>query len=145
MDTMRPLSSSPRRLGGFVGHYVEMCIAMCAAGVPLTLGVFALLGGQTVRSEYPEFSLLLIALTLAAPMTAWMLVRGMPVRSTFEMTASALVVALALIIAAAAGIGPRAETVSVGTICGFSCAAMLVVMAARFDTYAGGHHPTSAS
>jgi hypothetical protein len=117
-----------------------MCIAMCAAGVPLTLGVLALVGGQTIRSAYPELSLLLIALTLTAPMTAWMLVRGMTVRPTLEMTASAFVVTLALILAAAAGVGPGAETVSVGTICGFSCAAMLVVMAVRFDLYAGGHH-----
>src|SRR4051794_15951826 len=139
MDTTRPRSSSPRRLGGFVGHYVEMCIAMCAAGVPLTLGVLALVGGETFRSTYPELSLLLIALTLTAPMTAWMLVRGMLLRPTLEMTASAFVVALALIMAAAAGVGPGAETVSAGTICGLSCAAMLVVMAARFDLYAGGH------
>jgi hypothetical protein len=29
---------------------------------------------------------------------------------------------------------------TVGDVCGFSCAAMLVVMAARFDLYAGKHH-----
>ena len=140
MDATRTASTEPRHLRNFVGHYIEMCIAMCAAGVPLTLGVLALLGRDTFQSAYPELSLLLIALTLTAPMTAWMLIRGMPLRPTLEMTASAFVVALALIAAAAAGFGPAAESVRVGEVCGFSCAAMLVVMAARFDLYASGHH-----
>ena len=139
MDATRPLPATPRRLGRFIGHYVEMCIAMCAAGVPLTLGVFALLGGQTFRSAYPELSVLLVALTLTAPMTGWMRFRGMPVGPTLEMTASAFVVAMALIVGAAVGFGPPPQTVGVGTLCGLSCAAMLVVMSARFELYAGGH------
>ena len=140
MDATRPLPTSPRRLLTFVGHFVEMCIAMCAAGVPLTLGVLSVLGGDAFRTSYPEVSLLLIAATLTGPMTAWMLFRGMPLRPTLEMAAAAFVVVLALIVAAAAGVSPSAATVTVGSVCGFSCGAMLVVMSARFDLYSGGHH-----
>lgn len=139
MDATRPLPTSPRRLVTFVGHFVEMCIAMCV-GVPLTLGVLAVLGGDAFRASQPELSLLLIAITLSGPMTAWMLFRGMPVRPTLEMAAATFAVVLALLVAAAIGLIPGAATVKVGEVCGFSCAAMLVVMAARFDLYAGGHH-----
>jgi hypothetical protein len=140
MDATRPLPTTPRRLLTFVGHFVEMCIAMCAAGVPLTLVLLAVLGGDAFRTTYPEVSLVLIAATLSGPMTAWMLFRGMPPRPTVEMAAASFVVVFALIVAAAAGVISSAATVTVGDVCGFSCAAMLVVMAARFDLYSGGHH-----
>jgi hypothetical protein len=105
----------------------------------VTLGILAVVGGDRLRGSYPEPSLILIALTVTAPMTAWMLVRGMPRRPVMEMSATSFVVVAALIVAGAAGIGPGTAA-TVGDVCGFSCGAMLVVMAARFDLYAGGHH-----
>ena len=138
MDTAPTLASPSRQLLAFVRHFAEMCIAMCV-GVGLTLGVLALLGGQSFRASYPELSLVLVALLVTAPMTAWMLIRGIPRRATLEMSATTFVVVAALIVAGSIGVGPGVAA-SVGDVCGLSCAAMLVVMAARFELYAGGHH-----
>jgi hypothetical protein len=138
VDTAHPLPITSRRLMTFVRHFVEMCISMCV-GVGLTLGVVAVLGGDGFRASYPALSLVLVASTITAPMTAWMVLRGMPRRPILEMTATSFVVVAALIVAGVAGIGPGTAA-TVGDVCGFSCGAMLMVMAARFDLYAGGHH-----
>ena len=84
----------------FARHYAEMCVSMCAAGVPLTLVVLAgasTFAGYDVRERFPELGLLLVALTLTLPMTAWMLFRHMALRPTLEMAAAAFAIALALI------------------------------------------------
>lgn len=138
MDTAPTLAKPSRNLFAFVRHFAEMCISMCV-GVGLTLVVLAVLGGHAFRTTYPELSLVLVALTVTAPMTAWMLIRGMPRRATLEMSATTFVVVAALIAAGSVGVGPGVAA-TVGDVCGLSCAAMLVVMAARFDLYAGGHH-----
>lgn len=138
MDTGRTLPTTHHPLLMFVRHFVEMCISMCI-GVAISLAVLGLLGGEAFRGRYPELSLVLIAATVTVPMTAWMLIRGMPSRATLEMTATTFVVVAALVVAGAAGIGPGVRA-TVGDVCGLACATMLVVMAARFDLYAGGHH-----
>jgi hypothetical protein len=138
MDTARTRPDSPQRVLRFVRHFIEMCISMCI-GVGVALVVVGVLGGERFRAAYPELSLILVALVLTAPMTAWMVLRGMPRRPILEMSAVSVVVVGALLVAGAAGIGPGTAA-TVGDVCGFSCAAMLVVMGARFDLYAGRHH-----
>jgi hypothetical protein len=138
MDAARTVRTPAHPILSFIGHFVEMCIAMCV-GVAVTLVILEALGGTVFRERYPELSLLLIAAAVTAPMTAWMLLRGMPRRPTLEMSATSFVVVSALMVAGAAGVGPGVRA-TVGDVCGFSCAAMLVVMAARFDLYAGAHH-----
>lgn len=124
---------------------------MCAAGVPLTLVVLAgasTFAGYDVRERFPELGLLLVALTLTLPMTAWMLFRHMTLRPTLEMAASAFAIALALIAGVWANVaGPAWLAIKVGEFCGLSCVAMLVVMLARLDVYSGraGHHAGHAT
>lgn len=137
MDATRALPTLPRRLLTFGRHYLEMCIAMCAVGVPLTLGVLAVLGGNSFRAAQPELSLLLIAITLTAPMAAWMLFRGMQLRPTLEMTAAAFIVVIGLIAADALGVMRPTGGLAVGEICGLSCVAMFLAMLMRFDLYTG--------
>ena len=130
----------------FARHYAEMCVSMCAAGVPLTLVVLAgasTFAGYDVRERFPELGLLLVALTLTLPMTAWMLFRHMALRPTLEMAAAAFAIALALIAGVWANVaGPASLAIKVGEFCGLSCVAMLVVMLTRLDLYTGraGHH-----
>ena len=138
MDTARTRPDSPHRLLAFVRHFIEMCISMCI-GVGVALAAVAVLGGDRFRASYPELSLVLVAFIHTVPMTAWRLLRGMPRRPVLEMAATSFVVVGGLVVAGAAGIGPGTAA-TVGDVCGFSCAAMLVLRAARFDLYAGGHH-----
>ena len=124
---------------------------MCVAGVPLTLASLAgisSLAGTSVRELYPALSLVVMAFAMTLPMSAWMLLRGMPGRQTVEMAAAAFVVAILLI--GAVGIGIASEDVhalTIGEFCGLSCVAMLGVMIIRLDQYTGrtGHHMAHAA
>jgi hypothetical protein len=117
----------------------------------LTLGVLGVLSqvaGGRVRELYPDLALLLLALTLTLPMSAWMLFRGMSWRMTLEMAGAAFGVAVLLIAGAASGVlGQSALGLTVGQFCGLSCAAMLGVMLLRLDMYTGRapHHMTHAA
>ena len=146
-----PRVSLGRQTWNFGRHYLEMCIAMCVAGVPLTLASLAGLSslvGTSVRELYPALSLIVMAFTITLPMSAWMLLRGMPRRPTAEMATAAFVVAILLI--GAVGIGNASEdalVLTVGEFCGLSCVTMLGVMILRLDLYTGrtGHHMAHAA
>jgi hypothetical protein len=147
MDTMivaRP--AFRQQILVFARHYGEMCVSMCAVGVPLTLVALegaSAFAGYDVRERFPELALLLVALTLTLPMTAWMLLRHMAPRATLEMAGAAFAIALVLIAAVWANVaGPGWLAIRVGEFCGLSCVAMFVVMLARLDLYTGraGHH-----
>ena len=52
--------SPSRQAWNFARHYLEMCIVMCVAGVPLTLATLASLSsltGTAVQEQYPQLSL----------------------------------------------------------------------------------------
>jgi hypothetical protein len=146
MDTMvTPGPGWGRQAFTFGRHFLEMCISMCAVGVPLTLVVLSAVssvGGVELREQYPGAALLLFALTLSVPMVAWMLYRGMPLRPTFEMAAAGFAVAIGLVAAAGLGIvGESWVRLRIGEFCGLVCVAMFVVMLFRLDLYTGraGH------
>jgi hypothetical protein len=152
MDAMTmPRPGVGRQALTFGRHFLEMCIPMCLVGVPLTLfvlGAISSVAGAELREQYPGVALLVAALTLTAPMAAWMLFRGMPVRPTLEMSAAAFAVAIALIGASAIGlVGQGAIQLTVGEFCGMVCIAMVVVMLFRLDLYTGraGHHMGQAT
>lgn len=146
-----PRLSLGRQTWNFGRHYLEMCIAMCVAGVPLTLATLAglsSLAGTSVRELYPALSLVVMAFTLTLPMSAWMLFRGMPRRPTAEMATAAFLVAFLLI--GGVGIGIVSEgalALTVGEFCGLSCVAMLGVMILRLDVFTGrtGQHMAHAA
>ncbi|HSI98832.1 MAG TPA: hypothetical protein VLA59_00430, partial [Patescibacteria group bacterium] len=63
-----------RQTLNFVRHFFEMCIPMCVGGFLLYFLAFSwlpvLAGWGSLREQFPEASLLLVALFLSAPMTA---------------------------------------------------------------------------
>lgn len=136
-----------RQTLNFVRHFFEMCIPMCAGGFVLYFLAFtwvpAVAGWGSLREQFPEVSLLLIALLLSTPMTAWMVFRGMPWRPTLEM--AVVPFAIALLAITLAGVGTLSSSwlqIRWGELCGLSCVGMFGVMLFRLDLYTGrsGHH-----
>lgn len=155
MDAVATARLSLRRQSwDFVRHFLEMCISMCAGGAILSLivlGIPALTWGLNIREQFPDLSLLLIALLLTLPMAAWMLLRGMPRRPTLEMSIVPIGLALLMIGGVSAGLAP-ANTLQIGfgSFCGISCVGMFGVMLFRLELYTGrtGHqatHPAHAA
>jgi hypothetical protein len=64
-----------RKVGHFVLHYLEMCMACCIGGVTLGLAFFggaAFIGYPNLIVQAPVFSTLVLAIILTVPMVAWM-------------------------------------------------------------------------
>jgi hypothetical protein len=101
METALAPSASVRgKVGRFLRHYFEMCIPMClgfAVGDLAYFWVAGLLGYSDPFTELPTLSLLVVTFTMTAPMTVWMLHRGMPRRAVWEMTATMPLLALVLL------------------------------------------------
>jgi hypothetical protein len=143
--------SLARQTLNFGRHFVEMCVSMCVGGAALNALVFAgipaLTGSGDLRSQFPELSLMVIALLLTVPMAAWMRFRGMAWRPTLEMSAVAIVLAALIIGGAWTGIAPASIlAIGFGRFCGIACVGMLAVMLFRLDLYVGrsGHHTAHA-
>lgn len=119
-------------------HYVEMCVAMCvgfAIGDAIFVGLAGLAGYSKPFSELPVLSVLVVTVSMTAPMTAWMLHRGMPRRIITEMSASMPVLAIGLLCLGWIGAIP---------VSGMALAehalmmpAMLVPMLLRLEFYTG--------
>ena len=92
MDTaLAPKLSLRGQVGRFVLHYFEMCIPMCigfTVGDLIYFSIAGLLGYSEPFTELPVLSVLVVTFAMTAPMTAWMLYRGMPRRATWEMSAT---------------------------------------------------------
>jgi hypothetical protein len=136
-----------RQTWNFARHFLEMCVAMCAGGAILALLIFvavpALLGSANLREQFPELSLLTIALILTLPMAAWMRFRGMEWRPIVEMSVVPIGLAIVWIGAAWSGLVSGATLqIEFGQFCGISCVGMFVVMLFRLGLYTGrvGHH-----
>ena len=69
------MKTSLSRLGHFVLHYLEMCVAMCVGGIALNVvlfGALVLLGVTYPDNQLPTCALLAIGANLAIAMAAWM-------------------------------------------------------------------------
>jgi hypothetical protein len=123
---------------------------MCIGGTILNLLVLqgaTLIGYPNPREQFPELSLLLIALNLSLPMIVWMRFRGMAWLPNLEMAGAAFGLAFLLIGLVWLGIAPNSTLqISFGRFCGLACAGMFVVMLFRLDLYTGrkGHHAHAA-
>lgn len=139
--------SVARQAWTFTRHFLEMCVSMCAGGGILALVVFAgipaLVGGVDLRVQFPELSLIVLAILLTVPMAAWMRFRGMEWWPILEMSAVPSALALVLIAAVWAGLAP-ASTLQMrfSEFCGIACVGMFVVMLPRLGLYTGrtGQH-----
>jgi hypothetical protein len=138
--------SRPRRTAHFMLHFLEMCAPMCigfAVGDLVYFGAAARFGYSDPFSQLPELSVLIVTLTMTAPMTAWMLFRGMPRRATAEMSAVMPALAIALLALGWLAILSKGDLALLEH--GLMMPAMLVPMFLRLDLYAGraghtGHH-----
>lgn len=86
------------RRSHFVRHLIEMYLAMQIGMALGTLSFAVALGASAgeVRQRHPLAFLLVMALTMTAPMVAWMLHRGHSRRSAGEMAAVMIAPALPL-------------------------------------------------
>jgi hypothetical protein len=143
VDTvLTPKVGLRKKLGHFVLHYFEMCLPMCigfAAGDLVYFWAAGRFGYSHPFSQLPELSALLVSFTMTAPMTAWMLFRGMPRRATAEM--SAAMPLLALVLLALGWLAILAKSNLVLLEHGLMMPIMLIPMLFRLDVYTGraGH------
>ena len=137
-----PSISRRRQTMTFVAHFFEMCLPMCigfAVGDLVYFWGAARLGYSEPFTQLPELSVLVVTLTMTFPMTAWMLVRGMPRRETAEMSAVMPALAIGLLALGWLAIVPRSDMALLEH--GLMMPAMLVPMVLRLPLYTGrvGH------
>jgi hypothetical protein len=134
--------SALKQIGHFTLHFAEMCVPMCigfAAGDVLYFWLASLAGYSEPFSELPYLSVLVVTVSMTAPMTAWMLYRGMPRGAIAEMSAAMLIVAIVLVGLSWLGALPKDDLALLEH--GLMMPAMLIPMLLRLDLYTGraGH------
>ena len=130
-----------RRIARFLLHYLEMCAPMCvgfAVGDLIYLSAAGAFGYSEPFTELPELSVAIVTISMTVPMTAWMLIRGMPRPAVAEMTAVMPMLALVLLAFGWVGVLPRSDLVLLEH--GAMMPAMLVPMLLRLDVYATAGH-----
>jgi hypothetical protein len=137
-----PKVSRRRQIGHFVVHYFEMCLPMCigfAVGDLVYFWAAGRFGYSHPFRGLPELSVLVVTFTMTAPMTAWMLFRGMPRRPTAEMSAAMPILALVLLGLGWLAIAPKSDLALLEH--GLMMPIMLIPMFLRRDFYTGraGH------
>ena len=146
MDTaLAPRVSLRGQVGRFVLHYFEMCIPMCigfAVGDLIYFSIAGFFGYSEPFTELPALSVLVVTLAMTAPMTAWMLYRGMPRGATWEMSATMPILALVLLMLGGIGVVPMGDLALL--MHGLMMPVMLVPMALRPGLYAGRIHHANA-
>jgi hypothetical protein len=98
-----------RKVGHFVMHYLEMCMACCVGGATLGIASFggaALLGYPDLVPKAPVFSTLMLAVILTVPMVAWMRFRHHGWRPSLEMGPATMELGILLIALGAIGVVP---------------------------------------
>jgi hypothetical protein len=145
-----PVGGFLRPAGRFVLQFMEMCVAMCAGGIALDLIFFqglALVGYPNFFQEDRELSILVLGINWAIAMGVWMAVRGHPWRHNIEMSSTAVVAAVLVIVAYRwFGFAPASKPPGwfgqVAFQCGPSCALMGAYMLFRYKHYTGNaeHH-----
>ena len=135
------------RFGRFTLHFFEMCAPMCvgfAIGDLIYFWAAGKLGYSEPFSELPELSVVLVTLTMTAPMVAWMAYRGMPRRPIAEMAAVMPVLGAALLVLGWLSLLPRGDLALWEH--GLMMPAMLVPMLFRLELYTSRHsHHQSAA
>jgi hypothetical protein len=135
-----PSPSAGRQAARFVVHVLQMCAVMCVSLALLGLlvaGLAAVAGFSDPRQGAPVPSALVVTLTLAGAMVAWMRFMAMGWQPTLEMAGSTVLAGALMITGYAVGIVPAAAVTS--GVCGLACALMIADMLVRFRLYAS--HP----
>ena len=132
-----PSPSAVRKVARFGVHVVQMCVAMCVSLALLGLlvaGAAAVVGFSDPRESVPALSALVVTLTLAGAMVAWMRFMAMAWQPTLEMAGSTVLAGVVMITGYAVGLIPASELTS--GVCGLACALMIADMLVRFRFYA---------
>ena len=142
-----PPSTLLRKVGHFIGHYLEMCVACCVGGVTLGVAFFggaALIGYPDLIAQAPVFSTLMLAIILTVPMIAWMRFRHHEWRPTLEMGATTMGLGIVFIALGTLGIVPVSDIFE--RVVSLACPVMLIPMLFRARLYTGGmsHHEHAA-
>ena len=135
-------------IGRFVRHYIEMVVAMFAGMVLLGVPAgWALTAFGTSTSELtdnaPALMLLGMAVTMTAPMVAWMRYRGHSWRANTEMAASMVLPTLAAIGLLAADVITDTATLLAAEHV-VMLLGMLAAMLLRLDEYTHHHGHATA-
>ena len=136
-----------RKVGHFLWHFVQMCLAMCLGAMILSVAFFggaALIGYPDLIGQAPVFSTLVLAINFTLPMVAWMRFRQHEWWPTLEMAGASMGLGIILIAAGWLGIIPVSALFELeASLC---CPTMLVPMLFRLRLYTGGMdhqaHPT---
>jgi hypothetical protein len=137
-----PKVSRRSQIRHFVVHYFEMCLPMCigfAVGDLVYFWAAGRFGYSHPFRQLPELSVLVVTFNMTAPMTAWMLFRGMPRRPTAEMSAAMPILALVLLALGWLAVVPKSDLALLEH--GLMMPIMLIPMFLRMDVYTGraGH------
>src|SRR5829696_1255978 len=136
-----------RKVGHFLWHYVQMCLAMCVGGAILSVAFFggaALIGYPHLILQAPVFSTLVLAINLSLAMVAWMRFRRHAWRPTLEMGSATTGLGIVLITMGALGFVPVSGMFE--WVASLACPVMLIPMLLRLNLYSGGmdHHAHAA-
>jgi transcriptional regulator GlxA family with amidase domain len=129
------------RVARFGLHFVEMAVAMELGMLAMgALNALALepAGFRYLTPSHLETHLLAMGFAMAAPMVAWMRLRGHGWRHGAEMAAAMVAPAAAAIALNAAGLLARTEMMAFSTT--WMWVAMVGVMLFRWQHYSGGAH-----
>jgi hypothetical protein len=132
-----------RKVGHFLWHYLQMCMACCLGGVTLGFAFFggaALIGYPDLILKAPFFSTLVLAIVLTVPMVAWMRFRHHEWRPTLEMGSATMGLGIVLIALGAFGLVPVSGMFE--WVASLACPVMLIPMLLRLNLYTGAmdHH-----
>ncbi|MGZ4533147.1 MAG: hypothetical protein ACXVXP_12445 [Mycobacteriaceae bacterium] len=132
-------SSPPagRQAARFGVHVLQMCAVMCVSLALLGLlvaGAAVVVGFSDPRQSAPVPWALVVTVTLAGAMVAWMRFMAMAWQPTLEMAGSTALAGAVMITAYALGIVPASGLTS--GVCGLACVLMIADMLFRFRLYA---------
>jgi hypothetical protein len=131
--------------GRFLRHYAEMVVAMFAGMFVLmapTGWLLAALGTSWSRLS-PAMYMFAMALTMTAPMVAWMRYRGHAWRPNMEMAASMLIPTAAVMALLWAGVATSGGLMVPEHVAMLAC--MLAAMLLRRDEYSCATHVVGAN
>jgi cytochrome bd-type quinol oxidase subunit 2 len=130
-----------RRVSPFWRHYMQMAAVM-ALGMFATGAILLVASGaetwEQVTTRYPNQALLGMAAGMTLPMVAWMLLRGMGRRNSYEMAAAMILPVIPFLCLVQFGITKDAQC---GGYCAVTFVAMYALMRYRRSAYRG---PTGA-
>lgn len=135
-DAQRHHHRDERRLSPFWRHFLEMAAVMLVgmfAAAAILVAASDLGSWDLVTSEHPTLALLRMAAGMSLPMTAWMLIRGMGRRTSYELAVAMVVPAVPFLCLVWLGI---TDSALCGPYCVLSFVAMYGLMRYRRDAYA---------